>query len=57
MYITQEGGELMAKGKSSGKKAPMTKKAASRIQSHSAKTGKNKGFARRAQSSADKGSK
>ena len=34
--------------------AKMNKTAASRIQSHSAKTGTNSGFARRAQSTADK---
>jgi hypothetical protein len=43
-------------GRSGGKRAPMTKSAASRIQSSSAKTGKNQGFAKRAQSAADKGS-
>ena len=41
-------------GKSEGKSTPMTKSAASRIQSHSDKTGSNKDFARRAQSAADK---
>lgn len=53
----------MGKGKSGGSKGrakggksrPMTKAAAARIQSHAAKTGKNTGFARRAQSAADKG--
>lgn len=35
-------------------KAKMSKTAASRIQSHSAKSGKNKGFAKRAQSAADR---
>ena len=48
----------MGKGGKSGRsedtKSPMTKSAASRIQSHSDKTGSNKDFARRAQSAADK---
>ena len=35
-------------------KTKMTSKAASRIQSHSDKTGKNQGFKSRAQSAADK---
>ena len=43
-------------GKSGGTKSAMTKDAASRIQSSSAKTGKNQSFAKRAQSAADKGS-
>jgi len=59
-YLTSDGGVGMGKGgrsgKSGGKSTPMSKSAASRIQSHSAKTGKNQDFARRAQSSADKGS-
>ncbi len=37
-----------------GKKG-MSKSSASKIQSHSAKSGRNQGFARRAQSAADKG--
>ena len=41
-------------GESMGKKG-MSKSAASRIQSHSAKSGRNQGFASRAQSAADKG--
>jgi len=42
-------------GESLGKKG-MSKSAASRIQSHSAKSGRNQGFARRAQSAADRSS-
>ncbi len=41
-------------GESLGKKG-MSKSSASRIQSHSAKSGRNQGFARRAQSAADRG--
>jgi len=56
-----DGGERMGKGgksgKSGGQKSPMTKSESSRIQSHSAKSGTNKGFAKRSQSAADKGSK
>ena len=40
-----------------GKGERMTKEAAARIQSNSAKTGHNQDFARRAQSRADKGGK
>jgi hypothetical protein len=40
-------------GESLGKKG-MSKSSASRIQSHSAKSGRNQGFARRAQSAADR---
>ena len=54
---------MMGKGKSGGSKGgakggrsrPMTKAAAARIQSHAAKSGRNTGFARRAQSASDKG--
>ena len=41
----------MGKG---GKGGKMTKSAAARIQSNAAKTGKNQGFAKRAQSAADR---
>lgn len=39
------------------KKTPMTKEAASRIQSNADKTGKNEGFKERAQSAAAKNKK
>jgi hypothetical protein len=39
------------------KKTPMTKEAASRIQSNADKTGKNEGFKERAQSAATKNKK
>jgi len=46
--------EKMAKGKGSSK---MSSKAASRIQSHSDRSGKNQGFKSRAQSAAAKNKK
>ncbi|MHA2360087.1 MAG: hypothetical protein ACXAB5_07420 [Candidatus Thorarchaeota archaeon] len=38
-------------------KNKMTKSSATRIQSHAAKSGRNSGFARRAQSAANRGKK